>query len=73
MGGGNPLQTRQRWSGKKNAGTSDVAFGPRRPPTLQDLWKAMPIYLDEWRGEKTISWVKAHAEDGGAVTNDHEK
>ena len=37
------------------------------------LWKAMSAYLDEWRDEATISWVKAHAEDSGAVTNDHEK
>ena len=37
-----------------------------------DLWAAMRSYLDEWRGETTISWVKSHAEDGGAKTNDHE-
>ena len=36
-------------------------------------WKAMAAYLNEWRGETTISWVKARAEDGGVVTNDHEK
>ena len=38
-----------------------------------DLWKAMCTYLDEWRGETTISWVKAHAEGGGAITTDHEQ
>ena len=32
----------------------------------------MCTYLDEWRGETTISWVKSHAEDGGAKTNDIE-
>ena len=37
------------------------------------IWKALSAYLNEWRDETTISWVKAHAEDGGAVTNDHEK
>ena len=37
-----------------------------------DLWVAMRSYLDEWRGETTISWVKSHVEDGGAKTNDHE-
>ena len=41
--------------------------------TDADLWMAMCSYLDEWRGETEISWVKAHAEDGGAKTNDHEK
>ena len=24
-------------------------------------------------GQTTISWVKSYAEDGGAVTNNHEK
>ena len=34
---------------------------------------AMCSYLGEWRDETAISWVKAHAEDGGAKTTDHEK
>ena len=33
----------------------------------------MPAYLNEWRDETTITWVKSHAEDGGVVTNDHGK
>ena len=32
----------------------------------------MCSYLDESRDKTTISWVKAHAEDGGAKANDHE-
>ena len=36
------------------------------------IWKALSAYLNEWRDKMTISWVKALAEDGGAVTNDHE-
>ena len=37
-----------------------------------DLWVAMCTYLEEWKGETTISWVKGRAEKGGAKTNDHE-
>ena len=37
-----------------------------------DLWTAMCSYLDEWRDETTISWVKSHAEEGGAKTTEHE-
>ena len=33
----------------------------------------MCLYLNEWRDETTISWVKTHAEDGGAKTNAHEE
>ena len=33
----------------------------------------MSAYMNEWRDEAAISWVKAHTEDGGAVANDHEK
>ena len=33
----------------------------------------MCTYLDEWRDEATVSWVKAHAEDGGPKTSEHEQ
>ena len=33
----------------------------------------MCLYLNEWRGETTISWVKSHAEDGRAKTNNHKE
>ena len=32
----------------------------------------MCFYLDEWRDETTVTWVKSHEGDGGAKTNDHE-
>ena len=39
----------------------------------EGLWAAMCSYIDEWRDEATILSVKAHADNGGANTNDHEK
>ena len=30
-------------------------------------------YPGEWRDETKIPWVKAHMEDGGAKTTDHEQ
>ena len=38
-----------------------------------DLWAAMRTYLDEWRDETTVSWVKSYTEDGGAKTSEHEQ
>ena len=38
-----------------------------------DLWKAMQTYQEQWGRVTTISWVKAHAEDGEAKTNSHEQ
>ena len=38
-----------------------------------NLWTAVCLYLNEWRDETTISWVKSHAEDGGAKTNNHKE
>ena len=38
-----------------------------------ELWMAMCTYLGEWRDETTVSWVKTHAEDGGAKTSEHEQ
>ena len=64
-------QTRQRGGGKK---CKHIGQGFRTAAAADaDLSTAMCSYLDEWGDETTVSWVRAHAEDGGAQTNDHEK
>ena len=42
-------------------------------PSDADLWKIMTEYQGTWHEVTKISWVKGHAEKGGAKTNDHEK
>ena len=70
MGRKDSPHTRQRGVVKK---CKHISQGFRNAAAADaDLWTAMCSYLGEWRGETTISWVKAHAEDDGAKTNDHE-
>lgn len=38
-----------------------------------DLWMGMLRYHDEWDHKTPASWVLAHAEEGGWLTDSHEK
>ena len=71
LGGKESPQTRQRGVVKKR---KHISQGFRTAAAADTaLWTAMCSYLDESRDETTVVWAKAHAEDGGAKTNDHEK